>query len=79
MQGPLDTPLTEMNSLTRSCMQSLASFAIFALLGKATFVRITSFEALMTGAKFLMLASDSTNWEETLPTETKRPASPRLV
>ena len=41
-----------MNSLTHSCMHSLASFAIFALSGKASFM------ILATGAKLRMLASD---------------------
>lgn len=41
-----------MNSLTHSCMHSLASFAILAFSGKAIFM------ILATGAKLRMLASD---------------------
>jgi hypothetical protein len=45
--------MKEMNSLTHSCMHSLASFAILALSGKAFFIMRA------TGAKFRMLASNS--------------------
>jgi hypothetical protein len=41
------------NSDTHSCMHSLASLAIFAFSGRADFI------ILATGAKFLMLASES--------------------
>lgn len=41
-----------MNSLTHSCMHSLASFAIFAFSGNASFM------IRATGAKLRMLASD---------------------
>lgn len=43
--------MKEMNSLTHSCMHSLASFAIFAFSGKAFFMMRA------TGAKLRMLAS----------------------
>ena len=45
--------MNEMNSLTHSCMHSLASFAILALSGNAVFM------IRATGAKLRMLASDS--------------------
>jgi hypothetical protein len=48
-----------MNSLTHSCMHSLASFAILAFSGKAVFM------IRATGAKFLMLASDIADMEVT--------------
>jgi len=47
--------IKEMNSLTHSCMHSLASLAILAFSGKAVFI------IRATGAKFLMLASEV--WE----------------
>ena len=43
--------MNEMNSLTHSCMHSLASFAIFAFSGNAVFMMRA------TGAKFRILAS----------------------
>lgn len=43
--------MKEMNSLTHSCMHSLASFAIFAFSGRAIFM------IRATGAKLRMLAS----------------------
>ena len=43
--------MKEMNSLTHSCIHSLASFAILAFSGRAVFI------ILATGAKFLILAS----------------------
>ncbi len=43
--------MNEMNSLTHSCMHSLASLAIFAFSGSACFIMRA------TGAKFRMLAS----------------------
>ena len=43
--------MNEMNSLTHSCMHSLASLAIFALSGNAVFM------IRATGAKFRILAS----------------------
>jgi hypothetical protein len=43
--------MNEMNSLTHSCIHSLASFAIFALSGNAVFI------IRATGAKLRMLAS----------------------
>lgn len=46
--------MKEMNSLTHSCMHSLASFAILAFSGKAVFMMRA------TGAKLRMLASIST-------------------
>lgn len=46
--------MNEMNSLTHSCMHSLASFAIFAFSGRAVFM------IRATGAKLRMLASDAT-------------------
>ena len=53
--------MNEMNSLTHSCIHSLASLAIFAFSGSAVFM------IRATGAKFWMLASDSsrsfTPWE----------------
>ena len=45
--------MKEMNSLTHSCMHSLASLAIFAFSGSAPFM------ILATGAKLRMLASQS--------------------
>jgi hypothetical protein len=45
--------MNEMNSLTHSCMHSLASFAIFAFSGRAVFM------IRATGAKLRMLASDA--------------------
>jgi len=45
--------MNEMNSLTHSCMHSLASLAIFAFSGRAVFI------ILATGAKFRILASDA--------------------
>jgi hypothetical protein len=45
--------MKEMNSLTHSCMHSLASFAIFAFSGRAVFMMRA------TGAKLRMLASDA--------------------
>ena len=45
--------MNEMNSLTHSCMHSLASLAIFAFSGNAIFM------IRATGAKFRMLASDT--------------------
>lgn len=45
--------MNEMNSLTHSCMHSLASFAILAFSGRAVFM------IRATGAKLRMLASDS--------------------
>ena len=45
--------MNEMNSLTHSCMHSLASLAIFAFSGNAIFM------IRATGAKFRMLASDA--------------------
>jgi len=45
--------MNEMNSLTHSCMHSLASLAIFAFSGSAIFM------IRATGAKFRMLASDT--------------------
>lgn len=45
--------MKEMNSLTHSCMHSLASFAIFAFSGRAVFM------IRATGAKLRMLASDA--------------------
>lgn len=44
--------MKEMNSLTHSCMHSLASLAILALSGRAIFMMRA------TGAKLRMLASD---------------------
>ena len=44
--------MKEMYSLTHSCMHSFASFAIFALSGRACF------KIRATGAKFRMLASN---------------------
>lgn len=44
--------MNEMNSLTHSCMHSLASFAILAFSGSAVFMMRA------TGAKLRMLASD---------------------
>jgi hypothetical protein len=44
--------MNEMNSLTHSCIHSLASFAIFAFSGRAVFI------IRATGAKLRMLASD---------------------
>ena len=44
--------MNEMNSLTHSCIHSLASLAIFAFSGKADFM------IRATGAKFRILASD---------------------
>lgn len=46
--------MKEINSLTHSCMHSLASFAIFAFSGRAVFM------IRATGAKLRMLASDAT-------------------
>ena len=46
--------MKEMNSLTHSCMHSFASFAIFAFSGSAVFM------IRATGAKFRMLASETT-------------------
>ena len=51
----LDVPslvMKEMNSLTHSCIHSLASLAILAFSGRAVFM------IRATGAKFRMLASD---------------------
>jgi len=48
--------MNEMNSLTHSCMHSLASLAIFAFSGRAVFI------ILATGAKFRMLASDAASF-----------------
>ena len=45
--------MKEMNSLTHSCMHSLASLAIFAFSGSAVFI------IRATGAKLRMLASDT--------------------
>lgn len=45
--------MKEMNSLTHSCIHSLASFAILAFSGNAVFM------IRATGAKLRMLASDS--------------------
>ena len=45
--------MNEMNSLTHSCMHSLASLAILALSGRAIFM------IRATGAKFRMLASEA--------------------
>src|SRR5688500_14295647 len=45
--------MKDMNSLTHSCMHSLASLAIFALSGRAFFM------IRATGAKLRMLASTS--------------------
>jgi hypothetical protein len=45
--------MNEMNSLTHSCMHSLASLAIFAFSGRAVFI------IRATGAKLRMLASES--------------------
>jgi hypothetical protein len=45
--------MNEMNSLTHSCMHSLASLAILALSGSAIFM------IRATGAKLRMLASDA--------------------
>jgi hypothetical protein len=45
--------MNEMNSLTHSCIHSLASLAIFAFSGSAVFM------IRATGAKLWMLASDS--------------------
>lgn len=45
--------MNDMNSLTHSCMHSLASLAILALSGRAVFI------IRATGAKLRMLASDS--------------------
>ena len=47
--------INEMNSLTHSCIHSLASFAILALSGKAFFMMRA------TGAKLRMLASSSSH------------------
>ena len=47
--------MNEMNSLTHSCMHSLASFAIFAFSGSAVFM------IRATGAKLRMLASDKSS------------------
>jgi hypothetical protein len=44
--------MNEMNSLTHSCIHSLASLAILAFSGRAVFM------IRATGAKFRMLASD---------------------
>lgn len=44
--------MNEMNSLTHSCMHSLASFAIFAFSGRAVFM------IRATGAKLRILASE---------------------
>ena len=46
--------MNEINSLTHSCIHSLASLAIFAFSGSAVFI------ILATGAKLCMLASEST-------------------
>ncbi len=45
--------MNEMNSLTHSCMHSLASLAILALSGRAVFM------IRATGAKLRMLASEA--------------------
>ena len=55
MDGVFHLPslvMNEMNSLTHSCMHSLASLAIFAFSGKAIFM------IRATGAKLRMLASE---------------------
>jgi hypothetical protein len=52
--------MNEMNSLTHSCMHSLASLAIFALSGNAIFM------IRATGAKLRMLASEITSLLELL-------------
>ena len=44
--------IKEMNSLTHSCMHSLASFAILAFSGRAVFI------IRATGAKLRILASE---------------------
>ena len=48
--------MNEMNSLTHSCMHSLASLAILAFSGKAVFM------IRATGAKLRILASDARVW-----------------
>ncbi len=50
--------MNEMNSLTHSCMHSLASLAILALSGRAVFI------IRATGAKLRMLASDMAEEED---------------
>ena len=57
----LDIPslvMKEMNSLTHSCIHSLASLAILAFSGRAVFM------IRATGAKFRMLASDMAEQDE---------------
>jgi hypothetical protein len=59
LRGAVDIPslvINEMNSLTHSCMHSLASFAILALSGSAPFI------IRATGAKLRMLASEATSF-----------------
>jgi hypothetical protein len=53
--------MNEINSLTHSCIHSLASFAIFAFSGRAVFM------ILATGAKLRMLASDAPSPLPALP------------
>jgi len=52
--------MNEMNSLTHSCMHSLASFAILAFSGSAVFIMRA------TGAKFLILASELSSFPDDL-------------
>jgi len=52
--------MNEINSLTHSCIHSLASLAIFALSGNAVFI------ILATGAKLRILASDAAACEVSL-------------
>lgn len=47
--------MNEINSLTHSCIHSFASFAIFALSGRADFI------IRATGAKLRMLASEESS------------------
>lgn len=56
MSGLPSLVIKEINSLTHSCMHSLASFAILALSGRAFFM------IRATGAKLRMLASTSSNF-----------------
>src|SRR5947208_6688061 len=53
LQNKPSLVMNEMNSLTHSCIHSLASFAIFAFSGRAVFI------IRATGAKLRMLASDT--------------------